>query len=437
MLIRTSRRALLGGLTSAGFLAPTLRFFTRNAEANSYPLRFLFVFFTSGRHEGSVSTGTGTSFQLGTDMAPLAPVKSKLLIADGISIPDHTGEEHPSGRCALLTGRTAIELPNDWKARGVSFDRYLAGKIGGGVSFYVASSRGGMDDVPVSWHGASTPNEAFTVGTSAVMARLFPAGAMSATPMAPATPASPAGPTPQQRLDTLLYDHLMGQLRRLRGRAPQSEVEKLELHLQALTQIRSAQEPGGGVLLPGASASLPECSGAPPATGSGEAERVSRLVAHALACGRARVGILQLGEEEPYHDYSHSPHEAGPTAAVRRIDVERAGEFARLIQILDSIAEGPGTLLDNTIVMFGSECSGMYSRDNSDGNGVHGFHNMPIFFAGGKNAGLRNGERIVLSSRRTNLDVFRALAQRLGVDARDFGDPAWTTPQGVPELFRA
>ena len=34
----------------------------------------------------------------------------KVLIVDGLDIPPHGGEEHPSGRCALLTGRMVNEM---------------------------------------------------------------------------------------------------------------------------------------------------------------------------------------------------------------------------------------------------------------------------------------------------------------------------------------
>lgn len=427
MMLRNRRRDFLRGVGGASFAASTLRFFTRNAEAATHPLRFVFVYFSSGRYQTSVSTGTGTGYKLGVDMSPFESIKKKLLIVDGLRIPDHTGEEHPCGKCALLTGRMANENGRVWKARGISFDRYLAGKIAGGTSFYGGSSGVGLDDVFISWHAAGSSNETYTQGADATFKKLFPAGAP-----APA-PTTPTGePTLRDRQNVLLYDHLMGEVNRLRRFAPKSEVEKLELHVQALTQIRAGFDKTSGGEMPGAT--LRQCSpNIDFPAGASAADRFSLTIAHALACGRTRIAVVHICDDEPYHDYSHNPNDPGPTAALRKIDVERAAAHANLLKYLDSFQEGTGTLLDNTVVMFGSECSGMYSGDDSDGNGVHATTNMPIFLAGGANAKIKNGERLVTTGK-TSLDVLRAIARQLGVDASDFGDSAWANPSGIPEI---
>lgn len=425
------RRLCLRALASSTFLAPTLRFFVRNAEAAAYPLRFLYVFASSGRYKTSRSTGTGAAYTLGMDMAPLEPWKNKLLIVDGIDLPPHGGEEHPSGRCSMLTGRMVDETGRAWKSRGISFDRYLAQKIGGGVSFYTAISGSMMDDTVVSWNAAGAANDSLLVGSSVFVQRLFPGTGPSPAPATP-TPAAPApmaAPTGNPD-EVALYDHLMAEVKRLQRFAPKSEVEKLELHLQSLGNVRAGFAGTGGVAgLPG---TMPPAATAPPrecgttvnlSSATTDMDRLNLAIANALACGRARVGVVHLGTDDPYHNYSHNVNVAADITKLRQIDVERARQFATLLGYLDSFAEGTGTLLDNTVVVWGSECSGIYGGDGMD-NGVHGTTYMPFTLAGGRNAGLKNGQRVVTMGR-TSLDLLRAVAARLGVDASDFGDPAF------------
>ena len=107
-------------------------------------------------YENWLPNGVGRDFTLSPTLEPLEPFKKKVLIVDGLSIPPHGGEEHPSGRCSLLTGRMVNESGRTWTARGLSFDRYLAGKIGNGVSFYTSITSSLMDDTVISWNAAGS-----------------------------------------------------------------------------------------------------------------------------------------------------------------------------------------------------------------------------------------------------------------------------------------
>jgi hypothetical protein len=97
------------------------------------------------------------------------------------------------------------------------------------------------------------------------------------------------------------------------------------------------------------------------------------------------------------------------------------------------VPEGSGTVLDNTVVVWGSECCGEFGvgmdygeqGGQEDGNGIHNTAAMPFVLAGRLGGKLKQGQRVVAPNR-TNLDLFRTIAGGLGVDASDFGPAAFT-----------
>lgn len=388
-------------MAGATFASVALRFHQSNADTGTFPTRFLFVYTSAGRDVTSRCTGNGSSFTLGADLAALEPWKNKMLVVDGLKIPPHTGEEHPCGRASMLTGRPAA---TNSLATGASFDRYLANKLSNGLSVYTAlQAPGGDIDIPISWHAANTPNEAITVGPQELMSKIFKGVAPPSS--------NGAGPRPGVDDEVDLNTYLMSEVKRLERIADASEVEKLQLHLAALEQIRASM--GGGTAVTG----LPVCTTPPAAGAASDMDRTSEILAHAFACGAARVGVVRIGSEEPHHQYSHWHDSADYRGKLQQIERDEAAHVAKLLAYLDSFKEGSGTMLDNIVVVWSSEVSG------SHGNDIHGTEGMPLYLFGSLGRRLKTGQRITVSQ--TNNELYRALAKAMGVsDPTDFGDPA-------------
>jgi hypothetical protein len=155
------------------------------------------------------------------------------------------------------------------------------------------------------------------------------------------------------------------------------------------------------------------------------------MVAMAFACDITRVATLQWSAStnnrsypflnfngdpiEDEHVLGHSPDsnvEAwNKLAVVRRWYAE---QLAYLMAKLDAVEEGEGTMLDNTIIMLGSEVAVGNSHSHMD---------APFILAGGggefamgRNLDFSNGE-----VPHNNLLV--ALMNAMGVPATTFGDP--------------
>ncbi|MEN0063974.1 MAG: DUF1552 domain-containing protein [Myxococcota bacterium] len=109
------------------------------------------------------------------------------------------------------------------------------------------------------------------------------------------------------------------------------------------------------------------------------------LVVAALSCDLTRVASFQMGQltmaqlglgsgdvhADIAHDIYSNPAAADGMTAYQAYHAER--HFTRLLDKLDAIPEGSGTLLDNTLVVWMSEMADSW----------HGFDRYPVVFAGG------------------------------------------------------
>jgi len=138
-------------------------------------------------------------------------------------------------------------------------------------------------------------------------------------------------------------------------------------------------------------------------------ELMMKLIALTMMCDTNRVIILQwpgyvtfdfdgMGHTADHHGLSHrngTVGVGGTCAAevltqINEIDSWYAARYVRLVEILDGIDEGEGTLLDNSAVMWLPELA--------DGNS-HNNNNLPIVIAGGAGGYLRTGAAVNLEGR--------------------------------------
>jgi hypothetical protein len=412
------RRSLLKTFAGTTFAASAARFFMRTAEAAAYPTRFLYLFTPHGRDQESFCTGTGTNFQLGAGFAALEPFKKKLCILDGVNIPVHGGEEHPAGRCSMLTGWKSTE---NTRSRGQSIDLFMADKLTQGQAIYAGveapSYETGNLNQSISWFGANKPNQGYVGGSNEIIKKLFN-GVISTPPTMNTTPMAMGNPSADE---LALNDYLMTEVSRLEKVMPAAQAEKLHLHLKTLEQVRASVAPpsvGGGVT--GTPAQLPTCNNSSFASTASDAERLGLVIAQAFACGRSRIAALSLDTYEPHHEQSHWGDGSDLHAQLRTTDKSLAAVVAKILGHLDRIVEGNGTVLDNTIVVWSSEVTGSYNNSPD----LHGTEKMPFVLAGGLGGKFKMGQRIVTSGK-NNGHLYRTIAQQMGVaDPSGFGEAA-------------
>jgi hypothetical protein len=135
--------------------------------------------------------------------------------------------------------------------------------------------------------------------------------------------------------------------------------------------------------------------------------------------GREQTGrpYPHIGVPEPHHPVTH--HQADPVkmekcAKIQRHHVEL---FAEYLEKLRNTPDGDGSLLDHSILLFGSGIS------NSD---RHSHGPLPTLVAGGGGGTLRGGRHLVYPEHTPLTNLQLTLLHKLGVPAERLGDSTGT-----------
>lgn len=142
----------------------------------------------------------------------------------------------------------------------------------------------------------------------------------------------------------------------------------------------------------------------------------TRFITFALN-GLNAVPVI-AGVTQDWHNLSHHGQDPAKLAELKVIEIEQMKLFGELLRKLKSTREGDSTLLDRTIVLFGSNLGNASSHDNK---------NMPIVVAGG---GFRHGQHLAFDPKKNPplCNLFVQFLHRLGADVNAFGSSNGTIP---------
>lgn len=124
---------------------------------------------------------------------------------------------------------------------------------------------------------------------------------------------------------------------------------------------------------------------------------------------------------ENHHELSHHGGDAGMLAKLAAIDRGFLEKLGRFLGLLRSTAEADGSMLDRTIVVYGS---GM----NSGKGGEHSPKNLPLLVAGGRRLGLKLGRHLAFDpeSHPPLANALLTVARQAGLGAERFADSTGT-----------
>jgi len=136
---------------------------------------------------------------------------------------------------------------------------------------------------------------------------------------------------------------------------------------------------------------------------------VSFMLSREDGMGISDTFPLKLGLPQTHHNLSHAGDREG-LLAFAKYDCFLSEQLAHFFTRLTSYRDLEGTLLDNTLVLYGSGCST-----------THWPKDLPTLVAGGRGMGLSHGHYARDGEQRmTNLYV--SLLQALGIEAESFAD---------------
>lgn len=128
---------------------------------------------------------------------------------------------------------------------------------------------------------------------------------------------------------------------------------------------------------------------------------------------------IDLGEvkiTDGYHNLSHHGKNESKLAQLEAIDKQHMKLLAELLGKLKNTPEGGETLLDRSMLLFGSNFGDANKHTNT---------NMPIILAGG---GFRHGQHLAFDTKRNYPmpNLFVSMLQRMGIEAGKFAGSSST-----------
>jgi hypothetical protein len=140
---------------------------------------------------------------------------------------------------------------------------------------------------------------------------------------------------------------------------------------------------------------------------------VTRVCTYVMANEGSNRGYGAIGVPEGHHDLSHHGNEQAKKDKIRQINTFHVQQLAYLLDRLNSIPEGEGTLLDHSMVVYGS--------GNSDGN-RHNHDDLPILLAGSGCGTISTGRHIRYPKETPLNNLWLALLERIECRIDKLGD---------------
>jgi len=127
---------------------------------------------------------------------------------------------------------------------------------------------------------------------------------------------------------------------------------------------------------------------------------------------------LKLGLTRTHHNLSHAGDKAGQLEFAK-YDLFLSEQVAHFLKRLADYQDRDGTVLDNTIVLFGSGAST-----------THYPKNLPTLVAGGNNLGLKHGQYWRNGDTRMS-NMFLSILRSLGIEQESFADSTGTLSNSI------
>ena len=451
-----SRRTMLRGLGVGLALPlldamspPTLFAAEPKLVPRKVPVRFAAFYMPNGINPDHwTPKAAGPLGDLPAILAPLEKVKGEVTILSGLQHKLSFLSDPHHGKCAaFLTGTTVKKTTGaDLNSGGISADQLAAQHLGQFTrlpSIELSTDRPStyIDQLQqitclygshISWNSPTTPC-AREVSPKQAFDRLFRG---QGTPGD--TPAKPKALNPWD--DRSILDFVQEDGAGLKARIGLTDQRKLDEYLTSVRDVerriqadlKHAQEPRR---IPPAAfqemAALGERAGkyndGERKTAHGERCRLMLdLMLLAFWTDSTRIATFMFGNETTarnfsfidgvsggHHEISHHDHKADKLEMYKKVCAWHIEQMAYLCERMKAIKEGPDTLLDNSMLLFGSGVR--------DGNS-HDAHDLPVLLAGRGGKTIKPGRHIACKAETPMANLLGDILARLGLQVERFAD---------------
>lgn len=402
------------------------------AAAKKFPTRMAYMFVPNGMHMADWRPATEGALELPWIMEPLKNVKGSLNVLSGLAqhnafaLQDGAGD-HARSAAAWLTGCHPRKTAGADIKNGISADQLAALRVGDKTKFAsleIGCERGAQAgncdsgyscaySSTIAWRGESTP-VAKECDPHQVFERLFSNGDPSE---------GEESRTKRENYRKSILDFVLEDANSLKSKLGVHDQRKLDEYFTGVREIeirldRAKQFNQVHVVASGRPTGIP--------ADFGEHMRLmgdmmvlafqadlTRICTFMVANDGSNRSYKSVGVSEGHHEMSHHGGSADKQDKVRRINRFHVTQLAYILEKMDSIKEGNGTLLDNTMLCYGAGIS--------DGD-RHNHDDLPILLAGKGGGTIKTNRHIKYAANTPMTNLFLSMLDRMGVHAETIGD---------------
>lgn len=433
------RTALRGAGVALGLpwleaMTPVMRGATKEANA---PVRLAVLYMANGVNTHTwTPEGKGRDWELSPALEPLRDLKDQVTVVSNLwNAAADTGDGHYVKESSLLTCTTISKtLGVDINMHGVSMDQVAAQRLGDqtplpslelgiepeatGVDTNVGYTR--VYGCHIAWSSPTTPLARETNPRS-VFERLFRA-------------AGPRGSSAKE--DTLLLDRVLGQAKKMRAEVGTADQRRLDEYLSIVrsleTRLERSNDPKRNTWKPRAPLPASAKPTDDPKTHAEHAKLMLDLIALAFQSDTTRISTFMFGNAvsgvnfrflegvtDSHHEVSHHSNNADKLRQYELINRWHVDQYAYLMRKLRDMKEGESSVLDNSMVLFGSALS--------DGNS-HNPHKLPLVLGGRGGGRLATGQHLVFSEDTPAANLYVSMLEAFGAPVPRFADSTGPLP---------
>ncbi|MDG1872896.1 MAG: DUF1552 domain-containing protein [Mariniblastus sp.] len=446
---KISRRTVLRGLGTALALpwleamttsAPLIANVTKRTAITKPPVRMAFVYVPNGMHmpDWKPQGPGGKDFELQAIMKPIEEFREKMNVFSGLSLRNAQalgdgGGDHARSVASFLTGAHPKKTHGKDIRNGVSVDQIAAEKIGHLTKLKSlelgteGSSTGGRCDSGYSC--LYTSNVSWRNETSPISKEINPAGVFERLFGSENDVENMLSLAKRDAKRKSILDFVHGEAKSLSHQLGAADRRKLDEYLYAVRDIERRLHATEKLTKDDEDFSnFPRPIGVPREFGE-HVKLLFDMMVLAFQTDSTRVCSLMyanagsnrsyrnLAIREGHHSISHHGKSLEKQQKISKINVYHMSLAKHLLQRMDSIKEGNGTLLDNSMILYGSGIA--------DGNS-HAHNDLPIALFGGGGGTIKTGRYIRKRVGTPLTNLHRSMLERVGAEVETFSDSTGT-----------
>lgn len=359
-------------------------------------------------------TGDGRDYKPSEYLSLIDKYRDHYTVFSGVSHPDVDGGHH-----AEISYLTAAPHPAAGGFKNsISLDQYAAERIGVQTRFPYITLNVGAENATLSWtaSGVRIPAER---KPSEVFKRLFVQGSQAEVD------------AQVQKLQDgrSVLDTVANRAKRLERSLGNYDREKVQQYFQSVRELEQrllkAEE---WEKRPKAKVDTePPVDVTDPTELIVRTELMMRMIRLALETDSTRIVALAIdqnsnpkvnlpGVTQGHHSLTHHGNRNDSVDQLMTIETAQMKVFGDLLGSLQSVKEGDHSLLDRTMVLYGSNLGNANSHDN---------RNMPMILAGG---GFQHGQHLAFDQKNNYPlpNLFVSMLRRLGIETDEFASSKGT-----------